>query len=97
VTLRIGFGAGLVAAAGHGWGGPATLAAAGAVRPDVGGYNAAVVLDEGAPRFARGEVPPPSEAWTARAPIFCEVLTVALGGAPAGFSGGCARELASAR
>jgi hypothetical protein len=97
VTLRIGFGAGLVAAAGHGLGGPATLDAAQLMRPGVGGYNAAVVLDEDAPRVARGEVPPPSEVWTIRAPLFCEALTVAMGHSPAGFTAGCARDLAAAR
>ncbi len=97
VTLRLGFGAGLVAVAGHGWAGPATLAAAGQLRPDVGGYNAAVVLDEDAPQVARGELPPASEAWATRAPLFCEVLTVVLGQSPAGFVTGCARELVAAR
>jgi hypothetical protein len=97
VTLRLGFGAGLVAAAGEGWAGPATLGAVRAVRPVIGGYNAAVLLDEEAPRVARGEVPPAHEIWTLRAPLFCEVLTVALGAAPSGFASGCARELVAGR
>lgn len=92
-TLRVGFGAGLVAAVGYGWGAAATLAAVEGTRPGIGGYNAAVVLDTDAPRLARGEMPAVSEAWPVRAPMFCEVLATGLGAMPAGFVEGCAREL----
>jgi hypothetical protein len=93
VTLRGGFGAGLVAAVGYGWGAAATLGAVEATHPGIGGYNAAVVLDAGAPRLARGEMPPAGEAWPVRAPMFCAVLATGLGAMPAGFVEGCAREL----
>ncbi len=97
VTLRGGFGAGLVAAIGYGWGGPATLAAVETQWPGVGGYNAAVVLDAGAPRLARGEAPPAGEAWPVRAPLFCQVLAAGISDHPSGFVAGCAQDLVAGR
>jgi hypothetical protein len=97
VTLRIGFGAGLVAVAGHGAAGPATLAAAGRCAPTSAATTPRWCWTRSAPRWRAGEVPPPHEAWAARAPLFCEALTLVLGQSPSGFVSGCARELVAAR
>lgn len=94
VTLRGGFGAGLVVAVGGGVTAPAVLRALEAERAGVGGYNAAAAMEDGRLRVAAGFAPAVSEGWSMRAPMLCRILAGVLDVVPHGFVEGCARELA---
>ena len=86
--LRVQAGAGLVVAIGLGRAGPAALAA---TEEEVAGrylgsagprLAAAIALREDAPAaFAAGPAPPPGEAWHLRAPLLCDAVDAATGGA----------------
>jgi hypothetical protein len=71
-------GAGLVVAVGEGEGGAAVLRAADAAERAGGEHFAAAVrLGPGEPVFHLGSVPQ-DEAWSARAPLFCDLLAGAV-------------------
>ncbi len=85
--LREVEGAGLVVVIGFAEGGEAALAAGGSLPAGVEGFAAAVKLGPGAPVFASGPVPE-AEAWSVRAPLFCDLLA-GLQPAAAGFADHC--------
>jgi hypothetical protein len=95
-TLTSIEGAGLMVAIGFGEGGDALLAAAETADEEGHRYAAVVRLGPGAPRFAVAEAPE-EEAWTLRAPLFCDLLAAVQPMGAADVAAACVASLAALR